>query len=220
MRIIFLPLHIFGAADLDNGDIFISSNINLKESINCLIHEIGHLLCENPDHNRKWLDTCHNIYSLFSYNSNIGNINIGNIAWNIGNITGVQNILLDYHLLQAYRKFSQRILATEGQWEVLGDNKIRLFPTPRGMFPVIVKYIPTVNHWHSPEAREITKRMMLAEAKIMLGNARSKFQGLPGPDGGQITMNGNEMRTEGQEEKKQALEDALLLTQPLPIILW
>ena len=88
------------------------------------------------------------------------------------------------------------------------------------MFPVIVKYIPTVNHWHSPEAREITKRMMLAEAKIMLGNARSKFQGLPGPDGGQITMNGNEMRTEGQEEKKQALEDALLLTQPLPIILW
>lgn len=140
--------------------------------------------------------------------------------FNVGNVTGIQNILLDYHLLQAYRKFSARILATEGQWECLGDNKIRLFPTPRGQFPVIVQYIPSVTRWRSPEAREVTKRMLVAEAKIILGNSRSKFGGIPGPDGGQITMNGDALRTEGQEEKKQALEDAINLGSPLPIILW
>src|SRR6185369_11516273 len=37
--------------------------------------------------------------------------------FNIGNISGIQNLLTDYHLLQSYRKFSQRILGTEGQWE-------------------------------------------------------------------------------------------------------
>jgi hypothetical protein len=36
--------------------------------------------------------------------------------FNIGNITGIQNVLTDYHLLQAYRKFSQKVLGTEGQW--------------------------------------------------------------------------------------------------------
>jgi hypothetical protein len=41
--------------------------------------------------------------------------------FNIGNISGIQNILTDYHLLQAYRKFSQKVLATEGHWEVIGE---------------------------------------------------------------------------------------------------
>jgi len=140
--------------------------------------------------------------------------------FNVGNVTGIQNILLDYHLLQSYRKFSQRVLGTEGQWELLGDDKIRLFPTPRGAFPVVVQYMPHVYHWHSAEAREVTKRMLVAEAKIILGNARSKFSGIPGPDGGQITLNGDSLRTEGQEEKKQALEDAILLGEPLMFYLW
>jgi hypothetical protein len=135
--------------------------------------------------------------------------------FNVGNVTGIQNILTDYHLLQAYRKFSARILGTEGRWEVLGDNRVRLYPNPRGSFPVAVKYIPRVTQWRSPQAREVCKRMMLAEAKIILGNIRSKFNGLPSPDGGSITLNGDALRTEGQEEKKQALEDAVLLGEPL-----
>jgi len=140
--------------------------------------------------------------------------------FNIGNITGVQNLLLDYHFLQAYRKFSQRILGTEGQWELAGDQKIRLYPTPRGSFPVVIQYIPTVGSFKTPESREITKRMLVAEAKIILGNARSKFGGIPTPDGGTLNLNGDALRTEGQEEKKQALEDAINVGQPLPIITW
>jgi len=140
--------------------------------------------------------------------------------FNIGNVTGIQNILLDYHLLQAYRKFSQRVLGTEGQWEVKGNNKITLFPLPRGTFPVVVEYFPVVRSWRTPWARELVKRAMVAEAKIMLGNARSKFNGIPSPDGGTMTFNGDALRTEGQEEKKQCVQDAILHGEPLPIIIW
>lgn len=140
--------------------------------------------------------------------------------FNVGNVTGIQNILLDYHLLQAYRKFSQRILATEGQWEVKGDNKIRLFPTPRGSFPVMVEYFPVVSRFRTPWAKEITKRAMVAEAKIMIGNARSKFGGIPSPDGGTLNLNGDAMRTEGQQEKAQAVQDAILHGEPLGVYTW
>lgn len=143
--------------------------------------------------------------------------------FNVGNVTGIQNILTDLHLLQAYRKFSQKVLGTEGQWEFKGDNQIRLFPTPRGSFPVVIEYFPVVNRFNggrSVQAKEITKRMLVAEAKIMLGNSRSKFGNIPAPDGGSLNLNGDALRTEGQAEKEQALQDAILLTEPLPIILW
>ena len=42
--------------------------------------------------------------------------------FNIGNISGIQNILVDYHLLASYRKFSQRVLGSEGHWEVIGET--------------------------------------------------------------------------------------------------
>ena len=137
--------------------------------------------------------------------------------FNVGNVTGIQNILLDYHLLQAYRKFSQRILATEGQWELKGGNKIRLFPTPRSSHPVFVEYIPIVTRLPNPTAKEILKRKLVAEAKIILGNARSKFGNIPAPDGGSLQLNGDALRQEGEAERKQALEDAIKLGEPLGI---
>jgi len=140
--------------------------------------------------------------------------------FNVGNVTGIQNLLLDFHLLMAYRKFSQRILGTEGQWEVLGNNRIKLFPTPRGSFPVMVEYLPKVSQFRTPSAKEITKRMMVAEAKIMLGNIRSKFAGLPAPDGGTLSLNGEALRTEGQTEKDKCVEDAIKLGEPLGPHLW
>ena len=123
-------------------------------------------------------------------------------------------------MLQAYRKFSARILGTVGQWEVKGDNLIRLFPTPRGSYPVVVEFLPTIDRFRTPWAREITKRALVAEAKIILGNIRSKFAGLPSPDGGTLSMNGDALRTEGQAEKAQAVQDAILHGEPMGPILW
>lgn len=154
--------------------------------------------------------------------------------FNIGNISGIQNILLDYHLLAAYRKFSQRILGSEGHWEVInegtptgigdslssGQQLIRLYPTPKGAFPVTVLYIPVVNYFRSPQARYIAYEMMLAQAKIALGAARRKISGMPTPDGGSISYDGDSLVTEGEERAKNLIEEAILLGEPLGIHAW
>lgn len=141
--------------------------------------------------------------------------------FNIGNITGIQNILTDFHLLQAYRKFSQRILGTEGHWEVRGDNLLRIFPTPRGTFPVLVKYFPVVTSFRSPVARDLTKRMLVANLKVMVGHARNKFTGgIPSPDGGTISFDGSSLVEQGTAEQKEIVTDAILLTEPLGVYIY
>jgi hypothetical protein len=194
----------------------------IAHSFDDLIHELAHMIC-GPSHNQEFTEVYYELggKNQIIYDSILDKFLLKfGVSGNVGNVTGIQNILVDYHLLQAYRKFSQRILATEGQWELKGDNKIRLMPTPRGSFPVVVEYIPMVYHFRSPNAREVCKRMLVAESKIILGNTRSKYGGIPSPDGGTIQFNGDALRTEGMEEKKQALQDAILLGEPLPILLW
>jgi hypothetical protein len=154
--------------------------------------------------------------------------------FNVGNISGVQNMLLDYHLLQAYRKFSQKILGTEGHWEVLNegdstvegdslsakDQRIRLYPTPKGAFPVVVLYVPVVNHFRSPQARQLAYDMMLAEARIAVGNARRKITGMPTPDGGSISYDGSDLVQEGEQAKEKIIEQAINQGEPMGFWLW
>lgn len=158
----------------------------------------------------------------------------GSYLFNIGNVSGVQNMLLDYHLLASYRKFSQKILGTEGHWEVIGegesnveddaltvrDQKIRLYPTPKGAFPVTVFYMPVVTHFRSPQARQLTYDLMLAEARIMVGNSRRKISGMPTPDGGSITYDGGDLVQEGETAKEKILEQAINLGEPMGFWLW
>ena len=138
--------------------------------------------------------------------------------FNVGNITGIQNLLTDYHLLQAYRKFSQRVLGTDGSWEVTGDNKIRLKPTPKGSFPVVVRYLPSVNDFQIPTHKEVCTRAIIAEAKIILGHTRRKIT-IPSPDGGSLTLDGDALVHEGKEEKEGIIELALSLGEPLGFII-
>tara|TARA_R110000751_G_scaffold60240_2_gene125895 strand:- start:804 stop:1565 length:762 start_codon:yes stop_codon:yes gene_type:complete len=147
--------------------------------------------------------------------------------FNIGNISGIQNILVDYHLLQSYRAFSQKVLGTEGHWEVIGevdgeskDQLIRLYPTPKGSYPVVVMYTPIVNHFRSPQAKQLASDMMLAEAKVMLGSARRKITGIPTPDGGSISYDGGDLVAEGIKEKEEIIEKAFQLGEPLGIVKW
>ena len=130
--------------------------------------------------------------------------------------------------MQAYRKFSQKILGTEGHWEVInetsgggaGDQLIRLYPTPKGAFPVVVLYYPVVTAFRSPQARMLTNEMLLAETKIMVGAARRKITGIPMPDGGSLALDGEALATEGKEEKEALIEKAVHLGEPLPIVMW
>jgi hypothetical protein len=147
--------------------------------------------------------------------------------FNIGNISGIQNILTDYHLLQAYRRFSSKILGTEGHWDVVGevdggpgDQLIRLYPTPKGSFPVVVMYMPVVNQFRSPQAKLIANEMLLAEAKCIVGATRRKIAGIPMPDGGSLALDGEALATEGKEEKDKIIEKAIHLGEPLGIAKW
>lgn len=135
--------------------------------------------------------------------------------FNIGNVTGIQNLLTDYHLLLAYRKFSQKILATEGRWEFLwGENQIRLYPTPKGSFPVIVQYTPAVTQFKSPLATEMCFRGILAYTKIAVGNARRKIGNMPSPDGGTIGLDGDALVSEGKAELEKLEKDLLDYGEP------
>lgn len=137
--------------------------------------------------------------------------------FNIGNVTGIQNVLTDYVLLQSYRRFSQRVLGTEGHWECNGSRKIRLYPTPRGVFPVVVRYIPPISAYRSPIARKLCMDMVWAEAQIIVGMARSKYSGLPSPDGGSLTMNGDALVTAGRDMREKIIQQANELGEPLGI---
>jgi hypothetical protein len=147
--------------------------------------------------------------------------------FNIGNISGIQNMLLDYHLLQAYRKFSQKVLGTEGHWEVLGEvdgpsskQLIRLYPTPKGVFPVVVLYTPIINQFRSPQAKKLAYDMLVAEVKCMVGNARRKMANMPNPAGGTIGWDGGDLVTEGIKEKEDITTKAIQMGEPLGVYLW
>lgn len=220
----FIPFSsVRSFVDLRERQIYINQHlIHSEDIIDDIKHEMAHILSSDSDHGDDWSAACRHL----GMEPSVGDDKLkvlrkrlgipAHIAGNIGNISGIQNILTDYHLLQAYRKFSQRILGTEGQWEFrVESNTIRLFPVPRGSFPVIVQYLPAITAFKSAQAREVTYRAALAQMKIALGHARRKFQGIPSPDGGTVNFDGEALVTEGREEYDKAVEFALSVGEPL-----
>jgi len=116
-------------------------------------------------------------------------------------------------------------LGTEGHWEVINEGGegptkqlIRLYPTPKGSFPVVVMYYPVVTHFRSPQARMLCNEMMLAECKIVLGHVRRKLAGIPLPDGSSLQMDGDALVSEGQEMRQALMEQAIHLGEVLPVL--
>lgn len=228
-----LPLTIHGAVDVMTGDMFVSNKLSSAALSDTLKHELCHLTTRSNLHGKEW----HDLYNTLNPSANLFTQETGScfpLCLNIGNISGIQNILTDYHLLQAYRKFSQKVLGTEGHWEVINegnstvegdslsakDQLIRLYPTPKGAYPVVVMYVPVVNHFRSPQARAICYEMMEAEMKCALGMIRRKITGMPTPDGGSISYDGAELVAEGTAMKEALLEKAIHLGEPLGVHIW
>lgn len=231
IKINLMPFeNIEAIGDLSTNEIFLNQNSDILENLG---HELAHILSGDPDHGPEFRSVCDSlgvrqppeddVFKRFKDRFGVNE----NLCANVGNVTGIQNLLTDYHLLQAYRKFSQKILGTEGHWEVIGevdgeskDQLIRLYPTPKGVFPVVVVYYPTVYHFRSPQAKKLAMDMMLAESKCMLGYARRKLTGMPTPDGGSINYDGDSLVTEGNEAKEKIIEQAISLGEPLPFFLF
>ncbi|MBD3408199.1 MAG: hypothetical protein GF411_18905 [Candidatus Lokiarchaeota archaeon] len=220
MNIHLVPFkHVNALTDINTKDIFISTKIDYLNIDDILMDECVHLSTRSGFHDEVWRKECEDTYGRIPYhNDSVDGLLPQHIGANIGNITGIQNMLLDYHLLQSYRKFSQRVLGTEGSWEATSDRKLRLKPTPKGSFPVVVRYIPSIDEFTLPSAREICIRAIIAQAKQMIGMVRRKMS-LPSPDGGIMTLDGAEMVSEGREEYKECIQDAIRLGEPLGFVL-
>lgn len=240
-KITILPFQKVQAfADVETGEIFVGESFILSKLENNIKHEFAHILSGDPDHGNEFLNSLEELGGSLDQKEDIfkkvrKRLGISpQIAANIGNISGIQNILTDYHLLQAYRKFSQKVLGTEGHWEVINegnsnvegdslsakDQLIRLYPTPKGAFPVVVLYMPVVNHFRSPQARAITYEMMEAEAMMAVGMARRKVQGMPTPDGGSITYDGDQLVQQGTKMKEEIIDRAIKMGEPLSVFTW
>lgn len=122
---------------------------------------------------------------------------------------------------------SQKVLGTEGHWEVLNEGGegptkqlIRLYPTPKGVFPVTVLYYPVVTHFRSPVAKKLCMDMILAESKIVVGMARRKVANMPSPTGGTMATDGDALITEGNKELDEITKKAINLGEPLGIYIW
>jgi hypothetical protein len=62
--------------------------------------------------------------------------------------------------------------------------------------------------------------MMLAEAKIAVGSARRKINGMPTPDGGSISYDGGDLISEGEKMKEEIIKRAYELGEPLMVHTW
>lgn len=212
--------YVNAITDIEDRTIYLSSNVDSDCIDDVMKDEFAHIISGSSSHGDSWKSTCEFLYgelppcnSVSDDMQNSGLVD-ENFGMNIGNITGIQNMLLDYHMLQAYRKFSQKILSTDGGWEVGGDNKIRLKPTPKGSFPVVIRYLPSIDEFKLPASKELCTRALIAEAKVMMGHTRRKLN-VPGPDGGSVSLDGDSLVQEGNKELEEIVNKAIRLGEPL-----
>jgi len=114
------------------------------------------------------------------------------------------------------------------------NNKLRLFPIPTYSYKVWIEYtndndvfesgslspagsrvvsdfsnVPYKNHAYSDindPGRQWIKNYFLAICKEILGGIRQKYQTIPIP-GGEITLDGAELRSEAQQDKQTLIDD-------------
>lgn len=220
MDIRFLPFKYANAiTSLEDKKIYLSTNIDSSKINDVMMDEFAHIDSRSPDHKDEWKESCLKLYGRIpEHDPMVDEIRceIGaEECCNIGNVTGLSNMLLDYHLLQSYRKFSKRILSTEGSWMIDSNNKLHLKPVPKGSFPVVIKYLPTISNFKHPGARQLIIEAMVAQAKITLGSIRRKLGNVPGPDGGSIGLDGDALVSEGEEAWRNITSRALSMGESM-----
>jgi len=113
----------------------------------------------------------------------------------------------EWVLYKQYEQMFSRLSSNIGGWEWVADRRhIKIYPTPYKPQLVIVHYLQKCKDW-----KEVTQAMQegaLAHAMIMLGHVRGKYAQPPGPGGG-MQLDGDYMKQQGWEMKKQWQEDLL-----------
>ncbi len=103
-------------------------------------------------------------------------------------------------LFSQYSQTFSRLSSALGGWEWVGGYRhIKLYPIPCGCQQAVVHYIQKCKDWTC-----MTQSMAegaLAFAMIMVGEIRSKYTNIPGPNGG-VQLNGADMLQRGLKMKE------------------
>lgn len=115
----------------------------------------------------------------------------------------------DWYVMQQHFEMMRKIYGRDGGWTVLDGQYLLLTPTP-SMTPetVIAEYRALNSDTLMPAYRNWIQKYALAISKGVLGEVRSKFGQVPGPQGG-ISLNGKDLLMASEKEKEK-LEVALL----------
>lgn len=122
----------------------------------------------------------------------------------------------EWTLFKQYSQMYNRMSSQLGGWEWVGGNRhIKLYPIPCGCQEAIVHYIQRCKDWNC-----MTQSMAegaLIYAMKMLAEIRSKYQNIPGPQGG-VVLNGNDLMQRALQAEEKWLEKLLYRWGDLPVI--
>ena len=145
-------------------------------------------------------------YSFYAGKSDdiIGNLYVQSIFHKWKSAGLLSDILSDYYMTISTAEDINIVLGTQVKWEIM-NGRIFITPPPNSM-NVGIRYRGAL----SPQevvANYWVRRMVLAEAKVVLGNIRDTFKsGIPGGTE-MIMLRGAELIAEGKEERAELIED-------------
>lgn len=128
-----------------------------------------------------------------------------------GRHAGFNDFLGDYYITLSAEKDYSIILGTETRWRFY-NNRLFINPEPIGMDIVIVyKSALTIEEVNT---NTLIREYALGEAKKTLGTIRSTFGGQVPGGAENLTLNGDSLKQEGQQETEKALEKMMGLMEP------
>ena len=116
---------------------------------------------------------------------------------------GTWSSMVDYTLWKIYTEQYYRVVGLEGQYDIIG-NEIILAPKPLANVKVGLIYTSLLLDEDIRRDQWI-KEWALSEVKWQLGEVRSKYGSIPGPRG-DISLNGDALKSEAQEAQEKLLE--------------
>lgn len=128
-----------------------------------------------------------------------------------GRHAGFNDFLGDYYITLSTEKDYSIILGTETRWRFY-NGRLFINPAPIGMSIIIVyKSALTIEEINT---NALIREYALGEAKKVLGTIRSTFGGQVPGGAENLTLNGDTLKSEGQQEVDKALEKMMGLMEP------
>jgi hypothetical protein len=118
--------------------------------------------------------------------------------------------LTTFYLAMMRQEFVNHVLGQEGTWDIVGSPPcLHLMPTPNRNVPAAVMFTKLADE-HTLERISWIREYALARSKVYFGEILTRFSNIPGGMGGDIQMNGADLKQEGKEELEKLMEELRL----------